>query len=43
MPEGGQHPALVINSEEQVQGVRNAATFIRSREDVDPRRVGLIG
>ncbi|MEV8566015.1 alpha/beta fold hydrolase [Streptomyces sp. NPDC051322] len=29
--------------EEQVQDVRNAVTFLRSQEDVDPRRVGLIG
>lgn len=29
--------------EEQVQDVRNAVTFIRSQEDVDPRRVGLVG
>ncbi|MEU9456221.1 alpha/beta fold hydrolase [Streptomyces sp. NPDC048277] len=87
LPEGGPHPALVVNSgyqgfnefypkmfaqrmtergfvclgfdyrgmadsegekgrvliEEQVQDVRNAVTFIRSRDDVDPRRVGLIG
>ncbi|MGW0084777.1 alpha/beta hydrolase [Streptomyces sp. NPDC003393] len=87
LPEGGQHPALVINSgyqgfnefypkmfagrmtergfvclgfdyrgmadsegekgrvliEEQVQDVRNAVTFIRAQEDVDPRRVGLVG
>ncbi|MGP3942348.1 MULTISPECIES: alpha/beta hydrolase [Streptomyces] len=87
LAEGGQHPALVINSgyqgfnefypkmfasrmtergfvclgfdyrgmadsegekgrvliEEQVQDVRNAVTFMRSHEDIDPRRVGLIG
>lgn len=29
--------------EEQAQDVRNAVTFIRSQDDVDPRRVGLIG
>ncbi|MER7665433.1 alpha/beta fold hydrolase [Streptomyces sp. NPDC096193] len=29
--------------EEQVQDVRNAVTFIRSRDDVDSRRVGLVG
>jgi alpha-beta hydrolase superfamily lysophospholipase len=87
LPDGGQHPALVINSgyqgfnefypkmfaqrmtergfvclgfdyrgmadsegekgrvliEEQAQDVRNAVTFIRSQDDVAPRRVGLIG
>lgn len=87
LPEGEQHPALVVNSgyqgfnkfypklfasrltgrgfvclgfdyrgmadsegekgrvliEEQVQDVRNAVTFIRSRADIDPRRVGLVG
>ncbi|MEU6602209.1 alpha/beta hydrolase [Streptomyces flaveolus] len=87
LPEGEQHPALVINSgyqgfnefypklfaqrltergfvclgfdyrgmadsegekgrvliEEQAQDVRNAVTFIRSWDDVDSRRVGLIG
>ncbi|MEV6796289.1 alpha/beta fold hydrolase [Streptomyces sp. NPDC051320] len=29
--------------EEQAQDVRNAVTFISSQEDIDPRRVGLIG
>jgi fermentation-respiration switch protein FrsA (DUF1100 family) len=29
--------------EEQAQDVRNAVTFIRAQEDIDPRRVGLIG
>jgi uncharacterized protein len=29
--------------EEQVQDVRNAVTFIGSQEDIDPRRIGLIG
>jgi acetyl esterase/lipase len=29
--------------EEQVQDVRNAVTFIRSQDDIDPRRVGLAG
>ncbi|MEU1513944.1 alpha/beta fold hydrolase [Streptomyces sp. NPDC005811] len=29
--------------EEQAQDVRNAVTFIRSQNDVDPRRIGLIG
>ncbi|MBM0224629.1 CocE/NonD family hydrolase [Micromonospora sp. ATA51] len=87
LPEGGQHPALVINSgyqgfndfypkmfagrmtergfvclgfdyrgmadsggekgrvliEEQAQDVRNAVTFIRSQEDIDTCRVGLVG
>lgn len=87
LPDGGPHPALVINSgyqgfnefypkmfagrmtergfvclgfdyrgmadsegekgrvliEEQAQDVRNAVTFIRSQEDIDPRRVGLVG
>lgn len=87
LQEGGQYPALVINSgyqgfnefypkmfaqrmtergfvclgfdyrgmadsegekgrvliEEQAQDVRNAVTFICSRDDIDPRRVGLIG
>ncbi|GHE58979.1 hypothetical protein GCM10014715_10220 [Streptomyces spiralis] len=87
LSDGGQHPALVINSgyqgfnefypkmfagrmtergfvclgfdyrgmadsegekgrvliEEQAQDVRNAVTFIRAQEDIDPRRVGLVG
>ncbi|GHG98565.1 alpha/beta hydrolase [Streptomyces lanatus] len=29
--------------EEQVQDVRNAVTFIRAQDDIDPARVGLIG
>ncbi|MEU0602910.1 alpha/beta fold hydrolase [Streptomyces sp. NPDC006393] len=29
--------------EEQAQDVRNAVTFIRAQEDIDPRRVGLVG
>lgn len=87
LPEGGKHPALVVNSgyqgfnefypkmfagrmtergficlgfdyrgmadsegekgrvliEEQAQDIRNAVTFIQAQEDVDPRRVGLVG
>jgi uncharacterized protein len=29
--------------EEQAQDVRNAVTFISSQDDIDPRRVGLVG
>ncbi|MER6977650.1 alpha/beta hydrolase [Streptomyces carpinensis] len=29
--------------EEQVQDVRNAVTFMRSQDDIDSRRVGLVG
>lgn len=87
LPEGGKHPALVVNSgyqgfnefypkmfagrmtergficlgfdyrgmadsegekgrvliEEQAQDIRNAVTFMASQDDVDPRRIGLVG
>jgi fermentation-respiration switch protein FrsA (DUF1100 family) len=37
----GQKGRVLI--EEQTQDVRNAVTFIRSQDDVDPARVGLVG